>query len=943
MGRGAWAVVMALSTALASAQALAGERLSRRVDWRTGAPMSSVDGLDQDSEGFLWLATPQGLIRYDGMEMRVVDPGSYAFAPGCARLGSVRAIRAMGDSRELVELKGTTVVKIPTPESVGAAGMLTAACSDDGVLWAVLDGQLWRRQETAGWMKVGTKPSAEAWDWVLPGRHGSVLTRSGRSIFLVNQEGAVELLAQLHMVVSCFLRDDGALVALDWRRDGGYLVVVRDRKVEELAFQPYRPIAVTERQNTIWASFDSSLVGIRPDGAEMEIRASPSAMVGGGPLLVDREDALWVGTPRGVVQFPEPDTAGLDPDVGGRWLLRFDQELFLTTWGGAFRMVEQDGRRKLIWSASSIGAICKDFRGRTWTVDFEALGMIDPSGRATKIPFEHVGDLAPCALDASGTLWMPTLRGLLRLERDSNRPSIEPLPVGGERDVDAVASVLLDRQGRLWVGGSGRVCNCKAPNEGSRAWSCEAVHSGTFVSRLLESDGGRIWAASEGVYERGEDGGWRRLSLEATEALAPSVTGLAPSPRGGVWLVGRGSILRVAWESIQGRMNVLERLGGWHGIPSITANDAMEMEDGTVWLVAEGTVVRVPAGLRVVPPAPPHVAVTSLVVDGVSSPAGLEFRSPYRNNRFEVRASAFSYRDPSLLRYRFRMNDEEPWSQPTSNPVFQFYNISSGRYSLRFAASLDGEHWTETTAPVKFQIDRPWFLQIWFLALVALAAATAVWGVHRARVARLVALERQRSRIAMDLHDAIGSGLGSIGLLAGLGSRQSTDPEKRREISDQIATMASELGMSLSEIVWSLHIGSERLEALAQYLKERANRLFVEGDVRFHTEFPASWPDTPLSLPLRRNLLLIAVEALHNAAKHAEASEVRLGMVPNGSLWSLWVEDDGAGIDRGVNPGTGMGLENMKRRAEEVGAKVQWTPGSAKGTRVTVVFDPRSP
>lgn len=937
---------MALMTALASPPTLAGEHLSRRVDWRAGAPMSSVDALDQDAQGFLWLATPQGLIRYDGMEMRIIDPAAFAFAPGCARTGNVRAIRAMGGSRELVELEGTTVVKIPIPESVSASGMQTAACSDDGVLWAMFDGELWRRPESAGWLKAAKHPGAEAWDSLWPGRDGNVLTRSGRSVFLVSPAGAVKHLGRLHMVISCFLREDGALVALDWKRDGGYLMVVRDGRAEQLAFQPRRPIAVIERKNTIWVAFDSSLLGVRPDGTQMEIGPSPSSLVGGGPLLVDREDALWVGTSRGLVEFPEPDTAGIDPDPGGgRWLLRFDHDLLLTTWAGAWRLVGPDGRRRLIPATESIGAVCEDSRGRTWTVFFEELKRTDPDGRVTKVPFEHVGSMAPCTLDPSGTLWMPTLLGLLRLGRDDDRPSIEPLPGRGARedDGDAAGSVLLDRHGRLWVGGFGRVCNSESPNGGARTWSCEPVPSGSFVSHLVEANGGRIWAASEGVYERGDDGNWRRLSLEAGEALAPPVTSLAPSPRGGIWLVGQGTILRVAGESAQGRMTVLERLGGWHGIPTNSAIDAMEMDDGTVWLVVETTLVRVPGSVRTVPPAPSRVAVTGLLVDGVSSPVDLEFRSPYRRNRFEVRVSAFSYRDPSLLRYRFRMKDSDPWSEATANPVFQFYNVSSGRYALRFAASLDGERWTETGSTVRFRIDPPWFLQTWFVALVALAATTVGWGMHRVRVSRLVALERQRTRIAMDLHDAIGSGLGSIGLLAGLGSRQATDPEKRREISDQIAVMASELGMSLSEIVWSLSVGSERLEALAQYLKERANKLFVDGDVRFRTEFPGSWPDAPLSLPLRRNLLLITVEALHNAARHAEASEVCLGMAPDGSLWSLWVEDDGVGIERGVNPGTGMGLSNMKRRAEEVDATVEWTPRPVKGTRVTVIFDPHCP
>ncbi|MFN7967335.1 MAG: histidine kinase [Acidobacteriota bacterium] len=945
MERLAWPVAIALVVALASSRTVADERLSRRLDWRISESISSVDGLAQDTEGFLWLASPQGLIRYDGTEMRVVDPGSHFIIPGCAQSGRVRAIRWTGGTWDFVEFDGSKVVTIPGPNGASAGEPLSAACSDDGALWTILGSTIWRKQSTTEWVKVESDPSVDRWDQLWPGLHGGVIAGAAGSFYRMDSQGNARLLAQLHKVVSCYLRVDGALIAFEWRKEGGHVVLVRDGSVRELVFRPNRPIAVIEREGTIWASFDGFLVGIRPDGTQTEIRASPSAMVGGGQLLIDREHSLWVGTPRGLVQFPEPDTAGVDPDSvagGGRWIHRFGDELFLSTWTGAQRIRSSEGQWKLVPATESIGAICRDARGRTWTVDFESLGRIDAHGRRTKIPFEHVGSLAPCALDSSGTLWMPTLRGLLRLERNADRPTVESLPAGAEHEEDAVGSVLIDRHGQLWVGAFGRVCHSEAQSGAPRAWSCEPVHRGVFVSDLIETEGGRVWAASEGVFERDNNGNWRRLSLAANEAPSPTVNSLTPSPRGGIWLGGPGTILRVTGESLNGRMTVLERLGGWHGIPSNTARDTLELEDGTVWLLVESALLRVPPSVRVVPLPPMRVAVTSLVVEGVATPVDLEFRSSYRRNRFEVHVSAFSYRDPSLLRYRFRMNDDEPWSQPTNNSVFQFYGLGSGNYALRFAASLDGERWTESATPVRFHVDRPWFLQTWFVGLCALAAATVGWAVHRTRVARLVALERQRMRIAMDLHDAIGSGIGSIGLLAGLSSRQATDAEKRREIADQIATMATELGMSLSEIVWSLRVGSERLEALAQYLKDRGNKLFVEGEVRFITRFPATWPDATLSLPLRRNVLLIAVEALHNAAKHAKASEVQLGIEPQGSRWSLWVEDDGVGIDRDPTSGTGMGSENIKRRAEEIGATVDWSPGSAGGTRVRLLFDLRS-
>lgn len=929
-------VAVAIAIALACARSLAGERLIRDVDWRTGAPMSSVGGLDQDADGFLWLSTPQGLVRYDGAEMRFVHASTRGIIRGCARSGHLRVLRDAGSRLDLVEIVGMQAVAIPPPEGVEFRFPEEAACSEDGALWITSNGNLWRKGESDGWKKM---PAVAAWDGVWPAREGGVLAKAKRELFRVASDGTAEHLARVGFLVSCFLREDGELVTLEWRSDGGHVILERDGRVQDVATLPGRPIAMTERAGTIWASYDGGLVGVRSDRSTIRIPASPSTFVGGGPLLVDREGALWVGTPRGLVELPEPETGGIDPSEGGRWLHRFGAELFLSAWHGTQRIVETDGRWTLVPVFEGVGAVCRDARGRTWGTTFETLLRTDRNGHVTSVPFEHVGDLAPCALDAEGVLWMPTLRGLLRLERDRDLPSVERLPPSNEGD--SVYSLLLDRHGVLWAGATGRVCSKEASAGTSRPWRCETVPGSHAITDLIETDRGDVWAASQGVCERGGDGAWNPLSFESGQALTPIVSGLAPSPRGGVWLLGQGAILRVAGESSQGRMTVLERLGSWQGIPSFSTYDASEDVDGTLWLSADSAVVRVPAGVRGAPVVPTRVAVTSIKVDDETLPSSREFRSPYRRNRIEVRVSAFSYRDPSLVLYRFRMRDDDPWSEPTSNSVFQFYNVSSGRYAMSFAASLDGLHWTETPAPVRFRVDRPWFLQPWFFAILVALAATVAWLVHRARVARLLALAHQRTRIAMDLHDAIGSGLGSIGLLAGLGSRPATDAEKGHELSHQIATTAAELGMSLSEIVWSLRPGSERLESLAQYLKDRGNKLFVEEGARFATQFPSSWPDTALSLPLRRNLLLIAVEALSNAATHAQASEIRLGMGPAGSGWSLWVEDDGLGVDRGVNPGGGMGLENMKRRAEEIDARVEWSQGAIGGTRMTVFFDPR--
>jgi signal transduction histidine kinase len=259
------------------------------------------------------------------------------------------------------------------------------------------------------------------------------------------------------------------------------------------------------------------------------------------------------------------------------------------------------------------------------------------------------------------------------------------------------------------------------------------------------------------------------------------------------------------------------------------------------------------------------------------------------------------------------------------------------------AASLDGASWSSGTARLALRVSPPWYLQAWFLALSATVVAGAVYGVHRVRVASLMRLERQRARIAMDLHDEMGSGLGSIGILAGLAAGNRLDEDRRRDVSDQIARTAGELGAALDEIVWSLRRESGSLESLAAELSARGRRLFPDGREAFSTIFPQRWPDVRLEPAVRRNLQRIAVEAMHNAARHARARSVTLAIEPAGRRWRLRVEDDGEGLSAGVEgTGNGLGLRGIRERAGQIGAAVEWRTPPGGGTELTVEFDPHA-
>jgi signal transduction histidine kinase len=197
----------------------------------------------------------------------------------------------------------------------------------------------------------------------------------------------------------------------------------------------------------------------------------------------------------------------------------------------------------------------------------------------------------------------------------------------------------------------------------------------------------------------------------------------------------------------------------------------------------------------------------------------------------------------------------------------------------------------------------------------------------------------------MDLHDEMGSGLGSIGILSSIAAQEEIPGVERKELARKIAATAGELGNSLTEIVWTLKPGAITLDALAYHIAERGGRLFPNGQTNFATEFPTQWPRVELALVVRRNLLLIASEALHNVARHAGASQVTFGLAPlQGRLWRLWVTDDGAGLAKEAanSSGSRLGLDSMQRRARQIGAEIVWTNQNEKGTVVSVIFDPRA-
>jgi signal transduction histidine kinase len=205
-------------------------------------------------------------------------------------------------------------------------------------------------------------------------------------------------------------------------------------------------------------------------------------------------------------------------------------------------------------------------------------------------------------------------------------------------------------------------------------------------------------------------------------------------------------------------------------------------------------------------------------------------------------------------------------------------------------------------------------------------------------------LERERSRIARDLHDDLGSSLARISLLSGLVKADKDNPVQVETHAEKIFDSADQTVRALEEIVWAVRPGSDTLQSLVEYIAHFANELFDGNTTRCRLDLPHDLPAIALAPDVRHNIFLIVKEALTNALKHSGAREVRVQAKAGDSAIEFSVEDNGKGFNPSLTPSSDKrnGLINMAQRAESVGGKLDLSSNPGRGTTVRFNLDLRN-
>jgi len=915
----------------------------RRFGDEQGLAASSVWALAQDPVGFLWVGASSGLYRFDGTSFTPWGPDVVRGVISAIAVSPAGEVYAQTESGDLFAATstGVTPIELPVRDPTGRRAGLSFDAS--GGLWAIMADSVLRRDPDGGWsIWDPTHFQNEIPRAVKTDGAGGVYVGTTEGVWRLQPSGTPRRVTSLNWVVDILAGADGRVLVLEsfgrlYELSGDTSRLIWPVPADSVRG---RGIALARRGSTIWVALDRYLVAIRPD-EPAELLGPEDGIALGGPLLVDREGSLWFGAFTGLYQMPEPETRFWNersgfPSSHAHAVIRQGA----LVWGAAFQGSAAISRTPSGWAVipfpwHAAAAMCPDGAGALWVGTSAGLVRVHGTRFGAPDPAANVHMVA-CARSGDRGTWMATTRGLWDVA-PGGRPRPVRQPFG---DAAVINAVMEDRTGRLWIAVGERVCRAPAHEvrEGARvAWACDDLPVGfRLMHRMFELEDGTVLASSgrAGVFRY--DGAWH-ASADRLRLPTPIAHALVGSPRSGVWVTGSGFIYRV--EPTGDHWRVLESLTGWHGLAVPSARDLMEDEDGTVWLATSRGVVRVPTEARASELPPPPVALVEARVDERRVPLDDALRLPAWRNRLALRFAALSFRDPSLVRYQVRLSASEEWTDVGGAPTFRWVDLRPGHYTAQVRASLDGEAWSPAPAAFAFAVLPPWYARPWVLALAALLLVAGLWAAHRARVAGVLRLERERTRIAMDLHDELGSGLGSIGILSGVLAADRVPDTDRQALAREIAAAAEELGASLSDIIWALEPRAATLEELASRLVEHGGRLFAGEGATFVARMPRRWPPGVLSLTQRRSLLLIGLEALHNVARHAGAREVTLTLAArDGDAWELRVEDDGRGLGDARSPNGGRGLPGMGRRAEEIGGHIEWRARPGGGTIVALRF-----
>ena len=937
---------------------------------RDGFFKSVIYSIAQTPDGYLWLGTEFGLFRFDGVRSVPWQP------PAGDRLPStyVRSVLAARDGRlwigtaeGLASWKDGKLTHYPE-----LAGQNIHALVEDreGVVWA------------GGGLPTGRLCAIRAGSAQCYGEDGSL----GRGFFFLHEDSGGSLWAAGPIGLLRWKPDPPKLYPmpdqpLEIESDNSALLIsmrsgirhLVDGKAEPYPLPgpvgKYTPLRLLrDRNGGLWiGTTDRGLLHVHDGRTDVFGRSDGLSADYVQRLFEDREGNIWVATVDGLDRFRDfaiPTISvkqGLSDASVVSVLAARDGSIWFGTRDGLNRW--NDGKITIYRKRSSglpddnVDSLFQDDRGRIWVSTHRGVAYLE-NDRFITVGAVPGGIVHSMAGDSGGNLWIgDQKRGIFHLIGGS---VVDLIPWAKMGRKDFASALLSDSlQGGLWLGFyQGGVAYFKDGQVRASYASADGLGEGRVTG--LELDGeGTLWAATAGGLSRVKNG--RVATLTSKNGLpCDRVHWALEDDAHSFWLYTACGLVRIArseldaWAADPKRIIQSTTFDSSDGVRlrAIATSEytprVAKASDGKLWFLPFD-------GVNVIDPRhlpfnnlPPLVHIEQITADRKKHETSSNLRLPALTRDLEIDYTALSLVAPEKIRFRVKLEGRDPDWKDVGNERKAFYNdLPPRNYRFRVAASNNSGVWNEAGASFDFSIRPAYYQTTWFQASSAAAFFLMLWGLYRYRLhqiaqrfnTRMEARVDERTRIARELHDTLLQSFQALMI-----HFQAVDnllpPGKGKDALEKVLDRADralvEGRNAIQNIRSSTTVTNELSNAVTALGEELAGS--HDGETGPAT-FRVSVEGTPRDLRpiLRDDIYRIAREALQNAFRHAQASQIEADITYGDSLLRLRVRDDGKGIDpKHLQAGRDghWGLPGMRERAQQIGAQFEMWSEVGAGTEV---------
>jgi len=988
-------LVLVLSAIKTSAQ-------YRFNSWTTdaGLPQNTVYDIRQTRDGYLWLTTFDGLVRFDGVRFTVFNRGN---SPG---ISSNRFLRLYEDASgdlwagtddagvvryhdghftSYGKEQGLTSLYV-IYETEDAAGHLIIYLTD-GPAMRLVDGQFLSVDPASDPL---LRPAARRESQSVP-----CYAFGGRIICMgygpgwtladgmpsVDQPGR-DAIQDTHGALWIVVGDRRALVKVENGRVAKVYTEGEGLMGRPLLFVvgAHTSCVSKDGRGTFWIT---DLETMRSSSLGSDV---PAVLHGGAVGYEDREGNIWFGTnrdglfrarrqfingysaPEGLTQtniYPIYQDSGGRIWVGSDGLFRYE--------GGAFTLDQTV-------TDSNVTALAEDREGRL-IVGNEGKVWLREGGRLKLLTERKSGAFWTIYAERDGTLWLGWEHGLIRIKDGAQTDYTTALGLAG----DDVKVIIGDGAGGLWIGSYGGLTHYLAGRFTS--WTESDGLPSRRVRALYRDDDGVLWVGTyDGGMARFSDGKFTRYTTR--EGLFDNgVFQILEDGRGNFWMSSNRGIYRVRRQELEefaeGRRATITSVayGKSDGMLNVECNGGrwpagIRTREGTLWFPTQGGVAVIDPAAVPTNPQPPPVHVESLLIDNAPVEFGREVAVQPDQENFEIRYTALSYINSENIRFRYRLEGlNRDWVEAGTRRTAYYSHVPPGRYTFRVIAANSDGVWNTAGASLAVVVYPPFWRTWWFLSLVGVSLIGLSLLGYRRHVTRLKrdkaaqvrfsrqliqSQEAERKRIAAELHDGLGQNLLVIKNLAlfGLANQDKQDhQDSERTQLGEISTTVSEALEEVRTIARNLRPYELDRLGLTLAVESIMSRVAGSSTIKFASQIDPI--DNIFSHEGEINLYRIVQEAVNNVVKHSEATEVSITIKRDGSQVVITIRDNGKGFAPDTERGTvatwsrgttqyesgsdlmrlrnlGFGLTGMIERVAMLNGKLSMQSSPGQGTTIRV-------